>query len=210
MGQGPSQQDRVHPHRTGSIPAGQGTPRCSHPSPGRTPEGRLTGSGRGCRAGARQLWVQGCSSVAVMGRTCFFKHWPETPNCFPRAHSSGEGSPQCGQRPPTLPLPSARWQGLALRVINLLLRGSSKTFCLAEHPRPCTRLGMGRARGCGQQLRTRVTGMREGSPGRPAAESHTTGQAGCGLQRAKSYRTKLLRGDSSQRAGHKVSTQQPC
>jgi len=49
-----------------------------------------------------------------------------------------------------------------------------------------------------------VTGAREGSPGRPAAESRTTGQVGCGLQRARSHRTTELGGDSSRRAGHKA------
>lgn len=46
--------------------------------------------------------------------------------------------------------------------------------------------------------------MREGSPGQPAAKSHTTGQAGCGLQKARSHRTKQPGCDSSQRASHKA------
>lgn len=111
-----------------------------------SPFARTRGWGFGQdRAGwAGQGWGTAALGAGMLhrgsdGEDMVFQMLSGDTHCFLRAHSSGAESPRRGQRPPTLPSPSAQQQGLVLRVAELLLRGSSKSFCLAEHARPCAR-----------------------------------------------------------------------
>lgn len=62
---------RVHPREPGCTPTAQGEPRCSHPSSGKT-QGRGFGQDR---AAAQEPWLQGCSVLAVTGRTWSSRRW---------------------------------------------------------------------------------------------------------------------------------------